>query len=106
MSNMKAISNGAGKIKTVFFFFKDLIGCLWSTGIGSHIKPQVNDVLSHYSHPFPSPDGNKRSFIGITSPKRIPQNGVAPFRMENQSEVEVNWSGMSVEAMTSFIGKF
>ena len=83
-----------------------MIGCLWSTGIGSHIKPQVNDVLSHYSHPFPSPDGNKRSFIGITSPKRIPQNGVAPFRMENQSEVEVNWSGMSVEAMTSFIGKF
>ena len=86
--------------------FKDLLNCLWSAEIPSRFRPSVNDVSAHYTHPFPSQDGNRRSFIVSTEPKRIPQNGVAPFRMENQTEVEVNWSGMSNEAVISFVGKF
>ena len=37
--------------------------------------------------------------------KRIPQNGVAPFRMESQSLIEVDWSGLGVDAVVGFIGK-
>ena len=73
--------------------------------MNSRFRPSVNDISAHYTHPFPSQDGNRRSFIISTEPRRIPQNGVAPFRMESQTEIEVNWSGMSNEAIISFVGE-
>lgn len=81
------------------------MNCLWSAEMHSRFRPSVNDISAHYTHPFPSQDGNRRSFITSTEPRRIPQNGVAPFRMESQTEIEVNWSGMSNEAIISFVGE-
>ena len=77
---------------------------LWSSGIQERFRPELREVLVHYTHPFPSRDGNKRSYIATTAPKRIPQNGVAPFRMEEQTEIELDFSGMSPDAITAFIG--
>ena len=88
-----------------FLNIQVLISCLWSSPCKTRFHPNTRDVLGHYTHPFPSRDGNKRSFICTTEPRRIPQNGVAPFRMESQSEVEVNWSVMSSQAIVAFIGK-
>jgi len=93
------------EIKAILNEIKDLVNCLWSSGMPSRFRPVVNDVLAHYTHPFPSQHGNRRSFITVTDPKRIPQNGVAPFRMEGQTEIEINWSGMSINAIIAFVGE-
>ena len=67
-------------------------------------RPTIRNVLGYFTHPFPSRDGNRRSFVQVVDLKRIPQNGVAPFRMESRDLVEVNFSGMSSEALVTLIG--
>ena len=42
----------------------------------------------------------------MTDVRRIPQNGVAPFRQEKQEQVEVNWGQMTAQGVILFIGKF
>ena len=79
--------------------------CLWSASIEECFRPSVRDVLAHYTHPFPSRDGNRRSFIEVSDLKRIPQNGVAPFRMESQDMMEINWTKLSSKVLVTFIGK-
>ena len=61
-------------------------------------------MLGFYSHPFPSRDGNRRSFIQMADVRRIPQNGVAPFRMESKTLLQVDWSHVSNDAIVAFIG--
>ena len=80
--------------------------CLWSADLGENFRPDLKDVLGFYTHPFPSTIGNRRSFIQVADLKRIPQNGVAPFRMESQGQIEVKWSKMSSRSLVAFVGKF
>ena len=69
-------------------------------------RPIVRDVLGFFTHPFPSRDGNRRSFIEMADVRRIPQNNVAPFRMESRELVEIDWSKMKSTELVTFIGKF
>lgn len=66
----------------------------------------MRDVWAYHTHPFASRDGNQRSYITTTDVRRIPQNGVAPFRQEKHEQVEVKWGQMSTKALVTFIGKF
>ena len=77
--------------------------CLWPVNKES-FRPAVRDVWGYFTHPFPSRDGNRRSFIQVADVKRIPQNGVAPFRMEKMELVEVNFSSMTPEGLVTLLG--
>ena len=76
----------------------------WSSNLGSRFRPSVRDCLGFYTHPFPSRDGNRRSFIQVADLRRVPQNGVAPFRQEKLDQIEVKWGQMSTQALVVFIG--
>ena len=82
-----------------------MVQCLWSAPVNGQFRPVVRDVLGHYTHPFPSRDGNRRSFVQVTDVRRIPQNSVAPFRMESRTLVEIDWSEVNSNALVGFIGK-
>ena len=78
----------------------------WSANLGTCFRPAVRDCLGYFTHPFPSRDGNRRSFIQVADVRRIPQNGVAPFRQEKLEQIEVKWGHMSSQALVSFIGMY
>ena len=44
---------------------------MWSTPLTDGFRPGLRDVLGYYSHPFPSRDGNRRSFIEIAEVKEF-----------------------------------
>ena len=78
--------------------------CLWPVSSSENFRPTLRNVWGYFTHPFPSRDGNRRSFVQVVDVKRIPQNGVAPFRMEQKDLVEVNFSGMSDDALVTLLG--
>ena len=85
---------------------KDLVQCLWTANVDGEFRPSIRDVLGFFTHPFPSRDGNRRSFITTADLKRIPQNGAAPFRMESRTLLEINWSHVTSDAVVAFVGEF
>ena len=77
---------------------------MWPVSSNGDFRPAVRNVWGYFTHPFPSTDGNRRSFVQVVDVKRIPQNGVAPFRMEKMDLVQVDFSQMSQEALVTFLG--
>ena len=82
-----------------------MLNILDSRGNDNLIRPSIKDVWSYYTHPFPTRDGNRRSFVQAVDPNRMPQNGVAPFRMEYQAQVQVDWSKLNTKSIVTFVGE-